>query len=101
MRERKVYDTTESRKYCCNDCHVAADFFASQLSRTAVFMRSMEYAALLISPTSPPANVATVGCCSGFSRMEVFDRREVDVWPMFFKELFTDLCGMRAEDDIG
>jgi hypothetical protein len=100
MRERKVYDTTESRKYCCNDCHVAADFFASQLSPTAVFMRSMQYATLLIWPTSLSANVATVGCCSGFSRMECFDRREVDVWPMFFTELVTDLCGLRTEDDI-
>lgn len=40
---RKVYDTTESRKYCGNDCHIASDYYASQLSATAVFMRTPPY----------------------------------------------------------
>eukprot|EP00123_Amoebidium_parasiticum_P006761 comp17639_c0_seq1/m.17393 comp17639_c0_seq1/g.17393 ORF comp17639_c0_seq1/g.17393 comp17639_c0_seq1/m.17393 type:complete len:582 (-) comp17639_c0_seq1:503-2248(-) len=40
LREHKVYDREVVGRFCGNGCHVASDFYASQLSEAALWLRT-------------------------------------------------------------
>ncbi|KNC80908.1 hypothetical protein SARC_06749 [Sphaeroforma arctica JP610] len=40
MKDHRVYDMELIRQYCANDCHVASDFFSSQLMPMVAHMRT-------------------------------------------------------------